>query len=129
MAKGLGVEQRRQWVTQELARLRERQGGGRVGVLLARSLIGLLAEVEAGRDGDALLANTDRQHLLVWEARRVLAGDRMNIMAQAEQIGDQAKAGALIEQEPHGGRWVLAPFQCPFLCCPVTSSLAYARQE
>ncbi len=32
MAKGLGVEQRRQRVTRELARLRERQGGGRVGV-------------------------------------------------------------------------------------------------
>ena len=59
------------------------------------------AEVQVGGDQKPALARGDAQHRLVIEAGGVVAGDRLDIMALAGEMRDQAEVGALVEEEPH----------------------------
>ena len=62
-----------------------------------------LAKIPIGNDENASLLPGKREDVLIRKAMRVVAGDGRNVMTEKAQVGDEAKVGALIEQEFHRG--------------------------
>jgi hypothetical protein len=84
-----------------------------------------LSEVAVGHHQDPPLVACDGQNLLVSEAVRVLAGDGRYVVAEPAQRGNEAKVGALVEQEPHrGGASEALSFGLGETSSPVTIAFA-----
>lgn len=62
-----------------------------------------LAEVTVSGDEDTMLTASKGQNLLIGEAAWILARDCSYIVVLADQMGNQAKVGALVKEEPHTG--------------------------
>ena len=62
-----------------------------------------LAEIPIGNHQNALLSPRDGQDILVGETMRVVAGDGGYVVTKASKVVNEAKVGALVEEESHTG--------------------------
>ena len=62
-----------------------------------------LAEIPVGHHQDALLSPCDGQDIFISKAVRVVAGDGGYVVTKASKVVNEAKVGALVEEESHTG--------------------------